>query len=140
MCTAVYIAAEAPLPLVSWREASPAFYVEELEAEADVVRQYFNGRSVYSVGSYQGCSCGLAYQPYEGGDEQEAERTRHDWDLFARYLEDSLQHVSVVELFTCWEGDQHEPPDDRVVIAPADIREGRFEYNEGTYALIRRST
>ncbi len=140
MCTAIYIASDQPLPLVEWDEAAPAFYVTGLDEDAQVVRQYFAGENVYYVGSYQGCGCGLAYQPYPGGDEEEADRTRRDWDHFAHYLEDLLQRVSTVELFTCWEGDQHEPPTTRVVINPVDIREGRFEYDEGTYAEIRRRT
>jgi hypothetical protein len=138
MCTAIYIASELALPTVDWREDAPSFYVSPLPPEAEVVRQYFAGPHVYSVGSYQGCGCGLAYQPYPGGDDEEAELSRRDWSLFARYLDQALERVPVVELFTCVEGDQHEPPDTRLKITPSDIRDGRFDYEEGTHASIER--
>ena len=137
MCTAIYIASEVPLPLVEWRDEAPCFYLTPLDARTEVIRPFFAGSYVYYVGSHQGCGCGLAYQPYPGGDDEEATLTQRDWELFATYLASALERVPEIELFTCWEGDQHEPPHVRVSITPDDIREGRFRYEEGTYASIR---
>ena len=133
----IYIAANTSLPLVEWNEAAPCFYVKPSDDTAENVRRHFKGTNVYYVGSWQGCGCGLVYEPEPDDSDDEAINTRNDREMFARYLDEQLMNVPVIELFTCLDGDQHEPARTRSVISPADIREGRFDYEEGSYAEIR---
>jgi hypothetical protein len=140
MCTTIYIASGEPLPLVEWDESSPGFHMRSLDDRDREVRKHFRAAHVYSVGSYQGCACGLAYEPDPGDVDQEAEDSRRDRGLFADYLDEQLRRVSVIELFTCRAGDEHAAPVHRAAITPEDIREGRFDYEERTYVEIRLRT
>lgn len=136
----IYIAANASLPLVEWNEAAPCFYVKPSDDAAENVRRHFNGANVYYVGSWQGCGCGLVYEPEPEESDDETISTRNDRELFARYLDVQLRSVPEIELFTCLDGNQHEPARAWSVISPADIRNGRFGYEEGSYAEIRRQS
>jgi hypothetical protein len=61
MCMVVYLAADAPLPLISWDAQAPAFHVKALGSRDDPVRARFSKPHVYYVGSHEGCGCGFGY-------------------------------------------------------------------------------
>lgn len=74
MCIAIYIAAEASLPLVTrqhyshdvtlsptWPREAQRFYTAEPQAEQEAVRSCFSLPHVLYAGSYEGCGCGFNY-------------------------------------------------------------------------------
>ena len=104
MCLSVHVASAAPLPVGVWNPDARAFYLEALPEDAPV-RDRFSLPFVYFAGTHLGCGCG--FQKYENDDE--ADKTLANYTALAGVIRDALSHSSSVEVFTCWEGDDHEP-------------------------------
>ena len=104
MCLSVHVASATPLPVGVWNPDARAFYLEAVPEDAPV-RDRFSLPFVYFAGTHLGCGCG--FQKYENDDE--ADKTLANYTALAGVIRDALSHSSSVEVFTCWEGDDHEP-------------------------------
>jgi hypothetical protein len=139
MCMMVYIAAEAPLPLVHWDDQHPGFHVEELNDEnpdEKNVRCQFTKPYIYYVGSFEGCGCGFNYGQvlnYEEDDKTERRRSAED---LSNYLSVQISRWGPIELFACQVGDEGAPPVCRGTITPDDIGGERFWFEEKHFLLI----
>jgi hypothetical protein len=136
MCLAVYVAADAPLPQSKWREAAPAFYLEEVP-ESESVRKQFRYRHVYYAGSHEGCGCGFSK---DGRDTAELEKCQETYNALGAVLSAQASSGVKIELFTCWEGQQTAEPDERKVIAVEELLEPEFELKELALLSVHNGT
>ncbi|MEZ5316209.1 MAG: hypothetical protein R2752_02300 [Vicinamibacterales bacterium] len=142
MCMAVYAAADAPLPLVEWDTAQPAFNVHPLEPRDEPVRRHFTRPFVVFVGAHTGCACGFAYGAFAPRDDLErAEdaRARASVTALRRYLTAAVAELGVVELFSCWEGDQGAEARHRLEVGPDHFGGEAFEFPEKAYFVVHRA-
>jgi hypothetical protein len=137
MCMMVYLAANKPLPLVPRDEQNPSFNVSELNvAYSNGVERQFRKTYIYEVGAYGGCGCGFSYGQYEGADEQEEAASRESVRRLSEYLSEAKKEAGLLELYACWDGDQHLPPDRRIVLRLSEIGGDKFQFEERTYARV----
>ena len=137
MCMMVYAAANKPLPLVPWDEQNPSFNVSELNAAySNGVERQFKTTYIYEVGAHGGCGCGFSYGQYEGADEQEEAASRESVRRLSEYLSEAKKEAGHLELYACWDDDQHLPPDHRVVLRLSEIGGDEFQFEGRTYARV----
>lgn len=118
---AVFIAAAEPLPFISWNHASPAFHLQALSSAEDGVRARFAKRHVYFLGAHTGCSCGFNYGLREvrrAEDQAEEIASQASVAALRAYLRDAVERQGEVELFSSWEEDWHNEPEQRLTITP----------------------
>lgn len=136
----VYIASDNVLPIISWNEESPSFYVSENSEDEKRVEIQFTKPFIYFVGSHQGCGCGFQYGllPTESDeDSQEYESSREAVNKFSRYLSDALQN-GPIELYACWDGDQDAEPVSRRVITPSEIGGEIFQFIDKEFLVVTK--
>jgi hypothetical protein len=104
----LYLGSEKPLPLIAWDEDKPSFHVTELPEDLNGVRQQFSKPYVYYLGSHQGCGCGFSYGQYENDDEEL--EARECVSRLSKYLSQAVEIAGALELYSCWSGDEEEPP------------------------------
>jgi hypothetical protein len=137
---ALFIAADNPLPVITWDEATPAFHVQELSEWEQAVRQQFTRRYVYFLGAHTGCSCGFAYgqmPPGTAADESEEAAGRLSVSQLQAYLATAVQQQREVELFACWEGDWELPREAHHDVAPGWFGGETFRLPERVHFLAR---
>jgi hypothetical protein len=135
MCTAIYIAANKPLPLIQWEEGKSIFYTALVSGEPDVKvhKQFINSNTCYA-GSYEGCGCG--FHNFENEDfpgiftEEELTISEKSRIEFKHYLDKLLEDNYEIEIFICWEGDQGERPEIIINITTEDILRKTFWIDE----------
>ena len=106
MCMVLYVAADAPLPLVPWAADAPAFHVTVLPPRAAAVRAHFSKPHVYYLGSHEGCGCGFGYGWWDGEDPESSAQGRESVGRLGAYLAAVTQASGPVELYACWSGDE----------------------------------
>ena len=97
MCLLLYAGTTAPLPLVPWSDAAPAFYVTEVQP-TEPARAWLAAPYVYELGSHEGCGCG-----YSSGSPEERGAREASREALVRYLEAALA-TGPVRLFAGWNG------------------------------------
>jgi hypothetical protein len=140
MCMAVYIAADAPLAFISWDERLPAFHTTELNDEDEGVRGQFSKSHIIYAGSYEGCGCGffkLEHAEYEEPGDLAA--CRESLSSLGDYLAGALRQHGSVELFTCWAGDQAQPPQSRGILTPADVTAGVLKWDARQFFTVQNA-
>lgn len=135
MCLAVYMASDRSLPLVAWNEKAPAFYVANLHTEDTGVRKQFTLPHVYYIGSHEGCGCGFLK---EGEVGEAFEQCHNNYLHLAEYIRRVQQDGAIIELFSCWEGDQEEEPELLEVVMPMDLEKPEYQFREKLSAQIQR--
>jgi hypothetical protein len=128
----VYLAADAPLPLIDWSDNRPAFHVTELIPEDYRVRKQFSKPFVYYLGSHHKCGCGFRYgdQPLSSADDRQEDRDARDCvAALSTYLEAAVRH-GPVEIFACWDGDQECEPANKTVLSTSDFYGDEFAFLE----------
>ncbi len=139
MCMAVYIAANAPLPLVSWDEDRRGFHIEQLSREDDEkVRSQFSKPYVYYAGAHTGCACGFDYGR-NSKYQDDVEESRQSVASLSEYLARETALHGDIELYACWEGDQAEEPVMRKVVTPEEIGGESFWFEERQFLVINPS-
>ena len=136
MCLVVYLAADAPLPLVPWDAECPAFHVAPLSPEETAVAARFTKPHVVYAGSHEGCGCGFDYGQWEGEKRDEVAAARASVRALGEYLAAATAAVGPVELYACWGGDQGLEPVGRIALTPADLGGAAFWFEERTLALF----
>ena len=137
MCMAVYIAADAPLPLVGWNEAQPGFHVSELSREDDEkVRGQFSKPYIYYAGAHTYCACGFDYGR-NPKYQDDVEESRQSVAGLSEYLVRETALHGSIELYACWEGDQAEKPNSRKVITAGEIGGESFWFEERQFLVIK---
>ena len=57
MCKMLFIGTQEKLQVIPFDEDKPNFHIEEVTGELLPVRQVFNNKNVYFVGTSRGCGC-----------------------------------------------------------------------------------
>lgn len=127
MCLAVYIASDSELAFVSWDESNPKFHVSELGDHDGKVRDRFSLPQVAYVGSHLGCGCGFFRK---GKEPEELPEIQSNYVALARYVDRLMSNGASCAIFSCWEGDQGEPPEVEYRIKTAELTSASFEFEE----------
>jgi hypothetical protein len=134
MCLAVYIASNKPLPLISWVEEKPAFYVGEISKNEAAVKKQFKYQYIYYAGSHEGCGCGFFKDGEVGEDLAQVEVNYRD---FSAYLKKAKESGASIQIFSCWEGDQTSELEYNEEISEESLNEKQFEFKEkALYQII----
>lgn len=105
MCTNIYVGANKKLPVVIYENERPGFHIIELkeQKQKEFINKILNQKYYYEVGSFMGCTCGLAF-----GDELKESEPDHyqkrinDVATFFNYLK--KHRNSDIKIFvTMWE-------------------------------------
>lgn len=135
----VYIAAGAPLALVAWNEATPAFHVCEIENSEISVREQFSLPHVYYAGSHEGCGCGFQYGQYPEHEAEDRRLKRSSLESFSAYLARHIQQ-GPIEIYACWDGDQAAEPAHRRVLTPQSLLAEDFYFLEKELSRVAATT
>jgi len=155
MCIMVYIAANTELPLVSRFDPANHICVEPIPHTNPPIIPAFTKRHVYYVGSYQGCGCGFAYDdtPSDSrglmrlfrrlselvwsANEEDKKRRRSVHELVT-YLADNINRAGVIELYSCWAGEESSNPEQVSAMTIAEFTPGsKFSFEERHLLTIR---
>jgi hypothetical protein len=128
----VYLAADAPLPLVPWDEQKPGFHVDEISESEEGVREQFQKPYVVYVGSHEGCGCGFQYGKWPEGTQEAGELAlcQASKAALSDYLTEQAGLVGRVELFACWDGDQEAIVEHQRSFAPGELAKPEFFFLE----------
>ncbi len=140
MCMVVYIASRSPLPLIPFREDAPGFNVTELNEHERPVRQHFTLPHIVQAGSHTSCGCGFneGREHPEVYDDTAAERT--DALRSSAQLAQYIREHRVEQMFSCWSGDESEPPKFERRVTPADLVAPDFFFREGELFIVHDET
>src|SRR4051812_6465715 len=136
MCRVLYIAADRPLPLIALNPENPEFHVIELTEREAPVKSQFSKPFVYYVGSHQGCGCAYDLASMSIGEPEQLPNARRDREKLASYLQDAVEAVGQLELYTCWDGDWEDPPVQRISIDPLALAPEEPWLAERTFAVV----
>lgn len=132
MCFTVYLASDSPLPTRSFDHQNPRVAVDRIDEASNPVRQHFTARNVYYVHSHQGCGCGFVYGRFAGVEDDPAElalaeRSRTE---LANYLAVASSDGTAIQLYSCWGGDENEPPTRHARITSSELSSRLLEERE----------
>lgn len=131
MCRMLYLASDAPLPLVPWDASAPAFHVAELDPARQVVRARFSFPTVVYVGSHAGCGCGFQLGEYPDFVDEEAPAKRESLRRLADYVDARLALGGQLQFFLCWDGEEDCPAEIQRVVTTRALRGEAFWFLEG---------
>jgi hypothetical protein len=131
----LYLAADAPLTEIAATEPPGAFSVTTIGDDEAAVRAVFSKPAVYYCGSYTGCSCGFSYGSNDADDMPGLESLR----ALHAYIGSVLTPTTTVEMYSCWAGDEGNPPEDRHMLSLAALAayDSTFDFTERTLLTIR---
>jgi hypothetical protein len=131
VCLVVFAGSKAPLPLVAWDEAAPAFHVTEAKGD-EPARAFLGMPYVYELGSHQGCGCGYSPGHQEAAETNSArEKSRA---ALMEYLRAALAS-GPIRLFAGWNGwAERAPIDGQVALAALGSAEFWDEVHQGAAA------
>ncbi len=152
MCLAIYLCSKKKLPIITypdypkaivqspeWPAIAQRFYTMGLTDTDQVVRKHFSSQYIVYAGSYEGCSCGFNY-----GREYPDYEDSHD-DLLA--AEESrielltyIRKNDVIELYSCWEGDQALPKELERTIKNLELQLPTFVFREKELLHLTKPT
>ncbi|BDD13026.1 hypothetical protein FUAX_54580 (plasmid) [Fulvitalea axinellae] len=91
MCSTVYLGADHPLPEIDWNPEKPGLHISELDSPEDIehAQGILHLPYLYQIGSFMGCSCGLAYADFLNEDHDQ-ERRADVKDLLS-YLKENVK-------------------------------------------------
>lgn len=137
MCLMLYLGSAKPVPL--WE--GDLFSVEEVRAEDLAVKQWFDGLSVYFIGSHSGCSCGFpsvkAERPvryYEGifdlDDPEERQKDIQSTELLIALIREHATPSEPLLLYPVWAGDEGNKPKGHITWTLADLDPNTLVFTE----------
>ena len=140
MCMVVYLASLSPLPLIPFRQDAPGFNVTELDEHEEPVRRHFMLPHVLQAGSHTSCGCGFneGREHPEVYDDPAVERA--DALRSSTQLAEYVRKHRVEQIFSCWYGDESEPPEFERRITPDDLVAGDFFFREGELFSVQHET
>jgi hypothetical protein len=113
----LYLAADAPLTEIAPTEPPGTFSVMSIGPDDAVVRAVFSKPLVYRCGSYTGCSCGFSYGSNDSEDQPGQESLR----ALRACIASALTPARTIELYSCWSGDEGNPPEYRHTVSLAAL-------------------
>jgi len=142
MCLALYRASGHQMQIIQQREypkdamSSPTwpreaqrFHTAELRPGQEAVRAHFSHPQVLYAGSYEGCGCGFDF----GREYPEAEDEPEQLIAAAQSVEELVRYVRelrVLQIYTCWFGDEAQPTLHERTVTPATLASQEFFFRE----------
>mgnify|MGYP001405719707 CR=1 FL=1 len=134
MCLNLYIGSSNKLPIITWNDNDPQFYIYEIENkdEISIASDIMQLNYLYKLGSHMGCACGFSF--YESEKEIEILNSKRDVMLLLKYLNNNFKdnEIKIVNI------DYNTLPDDyskiyeknyEINIDVSEILEFSFEEN-----------
>lgn len=118
------------LPMISWDEMDPKFYIKELSHHDTTVQKQFTFPYVRYAGSHLGCGCGFFK---DGIDPEELEEAQDNYRALAGYIDKMMQQGATCTAFSCWEGDQGKPQEHKIKLTTIDLISPDFEFKEKAF-------
>lgn len=128
MCLAVYLSSETPLLIIPWRDAAPGLYVSHRVLDRRGVGRHLTKPYLYFIGTHTGCGCGFLYEGVVPGTPEHAE-TRSAYQNLSEYLQ-RYAAGCMVEIYTCWGGDEEAEPEHRRRVGVREIESDGFALEE----------
>lgn len=128
MCLALYLFTHDELPESQWSEANPTTWIQPTSDQDAGVREWIEGdERIYYLGSYEGCGCGWAKidEHDEPSDREKKTQDRQKLSKLVSALESTGSWLVI-----CWEGDQGGALLERTPLAPREIEDPDFEFEE----------
>ncbi len=141
MCTLVYIASDAPIPLEPWDSARPGFHVRHVDdLEQARLRHLTSKARVYYVGTSEKCGCPFSYGANPGVDDSpaELEARTEALDRLRHAVEGALTSSASVELLV-FEAAEWTPPKSRRRIRVEDLSTGAFAFTPPEIVQVERA-
>jgi len=141
MCLAIFLAADAPLPLARIGEGSTQMYVVAIPLEQESIRKQFSKRFVYEITTEEGCASGFDYDPdYEREPTiaEENEMSRTLLSQLSVYLTAALNIVGVVELYAGHCDEMGLPPTHRGAITPEHLILSRLSMADRKFFIVSK--
>jgi len=135
-----YIASRSPLPLIPWQQDAPVFNVTELTEHEHSVLRHLALPHVRQAGSHTRCGCGFneGRAHPEAYDDPAAQRVGavESASRLAHYVREH----QVEQIYSCWSGDEDEPPQFERRIAPEELVAENFFFRERELLIIDHGT
>ena len=106
MCLSIYFSSHQPLARLSMNPSEPQLWVNPVQSEGvrEILSGILSGKHLYEVGSFMGCSCGLAYGDWSVNKlEENHQKRRKDVGLFFDYLKEAATQNELEVFGTMWE-------------------------------------
>src|SRR5262245_47353844 len=137
MCYAVYIGTNTKQETAAFISDQTFIYLEQLSQEKEVsgLVSKFTNDHIYYVGSYQGCSCGFAYDPTNTEEEKIDEEDKIATKSVKALLEliNKITKNENLEFYCCWEGDWESAIEERTEM---DIR--KISLGSNYFGLVEK--
>ncbi|MBT9394244.1 hypothetical protein KLP40_13820 [Hymenobacter sp. NST-14] len=137
MCYCVYLGADADLSIVASDDEEPVFSVQPLAASDVAVVPNFTKKNIYHLGSWQGCSYGFA-NDIDFEDAELVAKNASSVNALLSFIDSALSQEEKVELYTCWAGNQWQPPKERRSASLDAIQYCGFELEEDIFLIFTR--
>ena len=149
MCLLAFIALDTPISEIPWSEENPGLHVTTLGEHNEPIRSAFSKPHVFYVGSHEGCGCGFRHvwgppgspvreltpAEFRCGEPEDPAVTRSTADLVA-LLRAILSQQGSLQVYSCWDGNQSEPPAERAALHSADLADDTFYLLEDRFLEI----
>ena len=108
MCLEIYVGTKTKSELKETTSKS-GFWAKPLPLGEHHARKALKSESVYEVGSFLGCTCGLAFGPWSAADKSENHEQRKDnAAAFRRFLLSNKSDISGIVTISEFHGRSHE--------------------------------
>jgi len=144
MCTAVYIAADSPLPLIEWQENVTPFCVTTISEDEQSVKKHFTKKHIVYAGSFEGCGCGFYFDrdpidPYDTYEKARDAKSRESVRQLSLYLHRAMKN-GIVQMFVCREGAQSNEPSHIYTVTPEFFGGEEFAFGRDDYTPTEETT
>ena len=135
MCFQVYLGSTQACPEIPYTDREDHIFVSRQPEDSWYLANLSPERAHrYRVG-VMSCGCGL---PYDFPVGQQDERTQTSHHQLIEYLQEYLQKVESVELFTSWSGQEALPVESRRWVTLEDLLTPEFYFDVGQLTVVYR--
>ena len=135
MCFQVYLGSTQACPEIPYTKLEDHIFVSKQPEDSWYLVNLSPERTHrYRVG-VMSCGCGL---PYDVPVGQQDEWIQSNHRQFVEYLQEYLQQVESVELFTSWSGDEARPVENRRWITVQDLLAHEFFFDVHQVTVVYR--
>jgi hypothetical protein len=141
MCMMVYIGSDNPLPIIEYQGEESSIctsrIADETHGDDNFAKTKLTKKYKYSIGSWQGCSCGFHFdENCAGFSEEDNERGRKSVKALFKYIAENVEGDHC-ELMSFWAGEGMNEPDGVIDIKNLVLGDS-FELLEGQYVTVKK--
>lgn len=138
----LFVASDRPIESSHGWKKEPYLTVEELSEPEQAVSHQVSLPHVRFLGAHTGCSCGFDYGVGEAGSDAEREQEqsgRLSVAALRDFLETQLRAGVLLELFSCWAGEESRAPAEVLEVTPEYFGGDSFELPQGALLRVREA-